>query len=213
MKIEKIDANHIKITVDSLDFEIFNIELSSLTPDSPQLHTFLFSMMQQAQHETGFNPYNGQILIEAVPGKNNIVFLISRIDADVPKPPRKVYKYKDKTFTVSVKHNSADNPPVKSDVSIHMAYRFDSFANLEQGISMLTYTLLRKGAVYKMDDSYYLIFSLNDIERTKDSINAKLSEFCVPLGCKRNMKDHLQEHAILVAKGVNLVKFAKLQKS
>ena len=70
MKIEKIDSNHIKITVDSLDFDIFNIELSSLTPDSPQLHTFLFSMMQQAQHETGFNPYNGQILIEAVPGEN-----------------------------------------------------------------------------------------------------------------------------------------------
>ena len=63
VQIEKENSNKIKVTLQPLDLREMNISIENLKPNSPQLNRFLYEIMEKVREETGFNPYNGQIVV------------------------------------------------------------------------------------------------------------------------------------------------------
>ena len=79
MQIEKEDSNKIRIILKPIDLAEMNVSIENLKPDSPQLHNFLYEIMERVREETGFNPYAGQIVVEALPIGEGMILTVTRI--------------------------------------------------------------------------------------------------------------------------------------
>ena len=73
MRIEKLNKDKIKVTLTTAELINLDIDVKRLSPDSKELHTFLFHIMETIREETGFNPYNGQVVVEATPSQDGIL--------------------------------------------------------------------------------------------------------------------------------------------
>ncbi len=56
MRIEKLNKDKIKVTLTTAELINLDIDVKRLSPDSKELHTFLFHIMETIREETGFNP-------------------------------------------------------------------------------------------------------------------------------------------------------------
>lgn len=80
MKIERINENQIRCTLTSADFIQRQIRISELAFGTEKAKQLLQEMMEQAQEELGFNAENIPLMIEAIPAKDSIVLVITKID-------------------------------------------------------------------------------------------------------------------------------------
>ena len=80
MRIEKLNNDKIKVTLTTRDLTSLDVKIEQLRPDSRELHLFIFKIMERIQKETGFNPYNGQIVVEAMPEKDGIAIMVSKLN-------------------------------------------------------------------------------------------------------------------------------------
>lgn len=88
MRIERVEGNRkIRVVLSHDDLIDMKINIKTLTPDSPELHSFLFRIMEHVKRETGFNAVSGQIIVEASPYDGGMVLTVTKIDA--PKPVTK----------------------------------------------------------------------------------------------------------------------------
>lgn len=80
MRIEQIEINKIRVTLSCSELDEMNISLCTLNPDSPQLKCLIFKIMERVRHETKFNPYSGQIMIEALKTNNiGVTFFLTKL--------------------------------------------------------------------------------------------------------------------------------------
>lgn len=79
MKIEKLNKDRIKVSLSSTDLYELDIDVKKLSPNSQELHSFLFQIMETIREETGFNPYNGQVVVEATPSTEGMDIMVSRV--------------------------------------------------------------------------------------------------------------------------------------
>ncbi len=184
MKIEKIELNKIKVTVSATDLVSMNISVKSLTPDSPCLHNFLFEVMQKVQEETGFNPYSGQVMVEATPSEGGIILTVTRLGEEkpVPKRPKRVRV---------VSHRS----PAR------VTYKFLSFEHLCGLFSVADSTEFEAGSLYEYADGFFMVMPKGS--------RVSFAEFAVRgIGAEALSESFLAEHGKLVASGAGLVSMA-----
>lgn len=79
MKIIRIEQDRIKVELTADDLQDMNIDISKLTPNSPELSLFLCDIMDAVKEETGFSLDSGQVVVEASSGEGGIVLMLSRI--------------------------------------------------------------------------------------------------------------------------------------
>lgn len=79
MKITKITNNEIVVFLNEMDLELFDITPESMGTKSASLHKFLFALMETVSTETGFNPYDGQVVVEASPYDGGIKLSITKV--------------------------------------------------------------------------------------------------------------------------------------
>lgn len=53
MRIEKLNKDKIKVTLTTAELINLDIDVKRLSPDSKELHTFLFHIMETIREETG----------------------------------------------------------------------------------------------------------------------------------------------------------------
>lgn len=187
MKIEKVQNDKIKVTLTPADLVLYDIEGDNLRPDSPNLHKFLFDIMENVKEETGFNPYSGQVMVEAQRDASGISLIISKIN--INQEPRKIPK--------SIKGVKA-KPRIKQ-----IKYIFKSFEDLCLALKTVQFEGISSGALYKYDNRWYL---LNNFSQKTDLI---LREFCFEARETKSADTFLREHASLIAEGGELVKMAE----
>lgn len=187
MKIEKVQNDKIKVTLTPADLVLYDIECDNLRPDSPNLHKFLFDIMENVKEETGFNPYSGQVMVEAQRDESGISLIISKIN--INQAPHKIPK--------SIKAVKA-KPRIKQ-----IKYIFKSFDDLCSALKLVQFESISSGALYKYDNRWYL---LNKFSQKTDLI---LREFCFEARETKSADTFLREHASLIAEGGELVKMAK----
>lgn len=188
LRIERLEGNKIKVTLSSADLLDYNINVKTLRPDSPQLHTFLFKIMERVQRETGFNPYTGQVVVEATPSSEGIVLVVTKISEEqpaAPKPP------KSRRHVRAVKKAA----PQKR---IYCMGTFDDICALFEAVDI---ALLLECRLYAMEGKFYIVSEAAEHR-------AVLSEFGSALRHDAMTEAFLEEHGRLAAKGGALWKMA-----
>ncbi len=82
MKIVKLEQGRIKVVLYENDLKNMKIDLSSLSPGSPELGRFLCEVMDAVKVQTGFSAEDGQMLVEATQVDGGIVLMLSRSNAE-----------------------------------------------------------------------------------------------------------------------------------
>ena len=192
VQIEKESANKIRVILKPLDLREMNINIESLKPNSPQLNRFLYEIMERVREETGFNPYNGQIVVEAVPRDEGIVLTVTRL---VPSetPTAKTAIKKGKFKAVVKKHSESKT-----------AFFFELFDDLCKALTMLNESTLRKADYYSMGKSNVLVVC--GVAKQEKYI---LKEYASSFKNSVIFESHLKEYAKHIAGGDELVSMAK----
>ncbi len=188
MRIEKVEGNRqIKVLLTQNDLIEMNINIKTLTSDSPELHSFLFKVMDFIKEETGFNPKHGQVVVEASPADGGVILTVTKIKTAKEK--------------VSPK---PQNVRVKRKNTAERVYRFYSFDALTNYLTLSNNSFLETLRLFKLEDSFYAV--------AKDA-DLKLSEFSQLLPAIGTNSLFLSEHGSLVAEGDQLLKMAEKVKN
>lgn len=190
MRIEKLECNKIKVTVFPVDLIDMNINMKSLKPDSPQLHSFLSGIMEKIKEETGFNPYSGRTVVEASPVGDCIVLTVTKMtdndDNFKTTPKRKIR---------AVLKNKKTQPRV---------YFFETFDDMSDAVCLLCEETLLRASLYKIEDRFAI-----SVSKMIESESIMISEFSSGNDYHSLAGDFLLEHAQLVASGEKLVSMAE----
>lgn len=172
VKIEKIYENKVKVTLFSEDLKMYNITKQNIKSNSPQLHSLMSEVMRRVRTQTNFNPYGGQVVVEATPFDDGIQMIVS-------KPAKKVR-------VRAVKKSK------KECVMQGIVCEFESFNNFLEMIKTCPDILKKDDALYKLNKKYYLL----RCPRYKDE---RLKEYSYVYSSLDEDASFIKEHGCLVA--------------
>ncbi|MCD8180395.1 MAG: adaptor protein MecA [Firmicutes bacterium] len=187
MRIEKLNSDKIKVTLTSADLINLNIDVEQLAPDSKELHTFLFHIMETIREETGFNPYSGQIVVEAMPSRDGIIIIVSRLKSSPAK------ERINKSAAVRVKKKT----PAGTEI-----FYFESFDDMCAAITETDECSLAAGSLYKLNNTY--CFTIKNEPKHMKCIHT-MNEFSAKKSAYPLQTAYIKEHGKLIAKGDELV--------
>lgn len=190
MKIEKLNNNKIKVTLTTMDLINLDIDVEQLAPDSKELHTFLFHIMETIREETGFNPYNGQVVVEATPSREGISILVSKLCSDTKKITKERFS------------NAKGVKARVKNLSDAKVFYFKDFEDMCMALVEIPVSSLSGGFLYKLNNTYCFVIK-NDIHSSRCS--AVMAEFAAKSSEYPLQVAYIREHGRLVAKGNELV--------
>ncbi len=189
MKIEKFENDKVKVTLTLEDLILYDISGENVTPDSPKLHKFLFQIMESVKEKTGFNPYNGQVVVEAVQDNAGITLFISKLKTLDTVEIKKPYSKRLKSVKVNIHKNR---------------YIFKSFENLCNAFLVIDEEDLKNSSVYKYEEMFYI-----SVPSKKTILNSVLREYSDTVLEGFFSDNFLKEHGKLIAYDEALVSMAK----
>lgn len=179
MRIERVEGNRkIRVMLSQSDLLEMNINIRALTPDSPELHSFLFRIMEYVKRETGFNAKSGQVVVEAAPSEGGVVLTVTKIEQ--PKP---------------IGRRDIKSVRVKKKEYPDTVYRFWSFDALCEYFRLSDEKAAENMRVYNLEDYYFAVTSAGD---------RKLLEFAERAAVSGSNERFLAEHGKLIAAGETL---------
>lgn len=193
MRIERLAVNRVRVTVTSAELEGFNMNVEQLRPNSRELHSFLFNIMETIREETDFNPYNGQVVVEAMPSSDGISIIVSKIHDGAVRIPHKT-SGRIKSVTPHIKKS----PPA--------IFFFEETDDLCGALVRTDKKALLQGALYKDEKGYFLI--LKNIHRYPKS-EGVLLEFASRQVRRKLQESFICEHCKLIAETEQLADMAK----
>lgn len=186
MRIERIEGNkRIKVLLTESDLAEMNINVNTLRPESPELHGFIFKVMDYISRETGFNAKSGQIVVEASPSKEGVVLTVTKIRGEQSSSAIAARK----------------NVRVKSAVSSKKRlYRFLDFDSLSSYMTLANSEVFAGGQLFEYNNAYFLSVSSSD---------NMLAEFAAKIPSSIGSGERFfAEHGSLIAENEQLVNMA-----
>ncbi len=185
MRIERVDGNRrIRVLLTQNDLSEMNINMHTLTAESPELHGFIFKVMDFINRETGFNAKSGQIVVEASPSEEGVVLTVTKIQGEnksVARPMQKAVR-------------------AKATAPKKRLYRFLDFDSISGYMTLADDSVFEGGSLYEYNGAYFL--------RT-DSNDNMLAEFSAKIPQSVGSGERFfAEHGSLIAKDAQLVKMA-----
>lgn len=194
MRIEKLNKDKIRVTLTSADLISLDIDVERLSPDSKELHTFLFHIMETIREETGFNPYSGQVIVEATPSTDGISIIVRRLG-----------KISSKISKAEFKSAKAVNARVKHSENVDIFY-FENFNDMCEALSRVDYSALASGSLYKLNDTYCFAIESDNKYIACYSV---MIEFSSKYSTYPLQLSYIKEHGQLIAKGEKLAVMAE----
>lgn len=175
MEFERVNDNKIKITISLSDLQERNIDLDSLSYNSPQAQKLFWDMMEQAEAEFGFDTSNSQICVEAMPAyPEGFVIVITKVDEGSSEfeSINKYIKSKFKRTDLKIKRKSRR---LHSPVMIYSLASIDDVCALASKIFKM---YLGESSLYLYKQTYYLTLTRNNIfEMNSKFFESLLSEY------------------------------------
>lgn len=201
MRIERLAENKVKVTLTGDDLNGFDINIKKLSNNSAELHSFLFKIMETIHEETGFNPYSGQIVIEAQSVGDGISIIISKIE---PSGAR---------ITEGVKDGRRIKARIHEQKTGIDTYYFDSFEDVCNALVNIDNAVHSHSALYKINGKYcYLLDFENPYFKTRNTLYKTISfltEFSSRSSVFPMQHLHVKEHGEAVAVNEALVSMAE----
>ncbi len=198
MKIEKINKDRIMVTLSPTDLSDYNIDINALGPNCKELHSLLFNIMEMIRDETGFNPYNGQVVVEATPFKDGITLIVSKMGAAQTRLAIEEFK---RNVKVTARLKSPDKAAARNAV-----FYFPDFDSACMSLARLTDEILFDGAFYRLDKAFCL--AMKNAEKHAKYIDL-IKEFAESVSYNPLKYVFAAEHGSLIAEGEELVEMAR----
>ncbi|MBE6903412.1 MAG: adaptor protein MecA [Ruminococcaceae bacterium] len=176
MKLQLLDKNRLKVILEKDDLSYY--DLSFATIDCKDRHTkeVFYSVIEQAKIQTGFNPKDKRLLIEAYPEDNgNILLYFTKI--------------------VSEKNESTE-----------LVYEFAQIDDILDSFKIFKKSFIRTFDfnIYKLKDKYFLSFIADtDDNASLSSMMLELNEYGKH-NESFNKKSYLDEYAILLCENFSI---------
>ena len=153
MKFEKLNENKIRITLTIQDLAEKEIDFHVFMSNSAEAQDVLLDMLEQAKKETGFDPEDYNLKVEAlVMADTNFIFTITKL------PPEEKSKISKRKFTVKRK-----NIVPSSTQAVYWFNSFDDFNDFLVFLSkntLFNYKKLAKSiTLYEYKEKYYLLMN------------------------------------------------------
>jgi adapter protein MecA 1/2 len=153
MKFEKLNENKIRITLTIQDLAEKEIDFHVFMSNSAEAQDVLLDMLEQAKKETGFDPEDYNLKVEAlVMADTNFIFTITKL------PPEEKSKISKRKFTVKRK-----NIVPSSTQAVYCFSSFDDFNDFLVFLSkntLFNYKKLAKSiTLYEYKEKYYLLMN------------------------------------------------------
>lgn len=179
MKIIRLEQDRIKVILSERELIDMNIDIETLSPNSPELGGFLRAVMDAVRAETGFSLENGQVMVEASTYKDGLILLLYR----------KKQKSKIKGVKVSGRKESA-------------VFEFHSFDDLGKMLLNTEKRYILTMRLYRHKGCLYIAIP-------KSSIPFLMYEFSLKNGKSALCESVLSEYGCLIADGDRLLLMAK----
>ena len=170
MKIEKLDENKIRITLNTDDLAEKNIDFHTLLSNPLESQKIFLGLLDEAEKSVGFLAEDCNLLIEAlaVNGKN-FIFTVTKV-----LPSKDTDKTKFKKIRVHRKIADSNVNPI-----IYSFSTFENFCEFSNVISKLNIKdYISENNLYKYNDVYYLVLKKwDDIESIESNFYLYASEF------------------------------------
>ncbi|MBR6252530.1 MAG: adaptor protein MecA [Clostridia bacterium] len=195
MKIEKLNENKIKITLDNNDLKSRNIDARSLIYNTPESQDLFWEVMQEAEKKYDFQVDESMVYVEAHVSQSGVFTLI--VTRNQGNATKKKSKIQDKNIVLKRKE-------LPEDLNSKL-FRFNSFSALCDFCKIADKKGYGKTSLYLLDDKYYLYISLYsgnsilefaDIDQHQDKTLAKISEYGKTIykdSAIRMIQKHLEE--------------------
>lgn len=152
MKFEKLSENKIRITLTVQDLAEKEIDFQVFMSNSIESQDILLDMLEEAKKETGFDPENYNLKIEALAmADTNFIFTITKElpdEKEKAKLPKKKFTIKRKTL----------NPT--STQAVYSFASFDDFCSFLQFFNdnkLLASNIADSVLLYQYKEKYYLL--------------------------------------------------------
>lgn len=170
MKIEKINADKIKIFLSYDELTERNLSISDFNKSPKHAQDFFISIFEETNLDLDFLDEDSQLLIEASVNKENLFVLTVTKIYDLPDVEK--YSYLDNNLFTKIDNHYYTNANI---------YKFSNFQTLiefsKKAISSNAFCGINK--LYKYNSSYFLVFKYSTIKnKSFFKTFILLSEFC-----------------------------------
>lgn len=205
MKIEKLNENKIRITLNMEDLTDRNIDFHTFMSNSIESQDIFLDMLNKADEEVGFNTDDCRIMIEAL-ALNNGHFILT------------ITKFEHKTeekFLPRKKnlHIRRKSPKLNFNKTIYSFESFDAFCDFctflndtlhERQISEFA----KSSDLYEYNSNFYLILSkINTNSVNLDYICSSITEFAHFVNSSELFERKIKEYGKLIAENDALATF------
>lgn len=196
MEIEKLSENVIKVTITPSDLEERDIDLDSLTYNSPEAKELFFDMIEQAEMELGFSVSESQVVIEpSTEEYDGFVITITRLDDknDFDSLQKLI-----RSKTAKPKVKAPHSGKVSRSALIYYTESFDDMCLLCEKLSSV---YKGKNSLYSKSGKYYLVLGNEKFS----SINVValmgiLEEYALKASVSVCYEGYLNEYGTLIIK-------------
>lgn len=179
MKIEKLNENKIKITINIDDLAEKNIDLYSFMHNTPETQDLFWDILNEAEKECGFNVDNSMICVEAsTSGAGNFILIVTKTNEKPMLTANLNNAYKKKNLKLKRKSISLTSP--------QNIYQFESFDDICEFVKVIDTSKIENDILYSMNEKYYLqssnmpfnnILEYASIARNPKLLEGKLKEY------------------------------------
>lgn len=196
MKIEKLNEDKIRITLNMEDLKENDIDLQTFMSNSIESQELFMDMLDKAEKEVGFITEDYRVMIEALAMSNgNFVLTVTRL----PEKQKSTYKKK----KLNIKRKS---PTIDSKKAIYCFDSFDEFCEycefIQTDALKIVEEFARNIALYQYKNKYYLVLDnlCMDLHLLK-SFATSITEFAHFVnGNSFLFESKLMEHGLIVFK-------------
>lgn len=225
MKIEKINENQIRCTLNSNDLSDRQLDLRELAYGSTRARSLFREMMQQAFNDFGFDAEDNPLMVEAIPlSSDSIMLVITKVD-DPEELDTRFAKFSPKSDEESETLPDTGAPLLLEGAPAPDAqalstepkegafaealriFRFSSLDTVAQAAEVLGDSFDGHNSLYRNPASgeYFLVISCQGYgEADFARVLNTLSEFSLRIKSTYASEAYYQEHFELIAEGLAL---------
>lgn len=160
MKIEKLNENKIRITLNNQDLIEKNIDFNSFMSNSIETQDLFFDMLEEAEEKVGFITKDHKIKIEALAlAGGEFILTITRYGKQIDSDLRQVVKPK------NIKAKRTTNK-MTQDILVYSFNTFDDFTLFCSNLNKMSNTnnMAKSIVLYTYNSKYYLQLLKPNIE-------------------------------------------------
>lgn len=191
MNIEIIGKDKVRVIISETELAERHLTHESLKQGSAYLNKFLFEIMEKIRHTTKFDPYAGQVVVEAVKSGDGLMMIISKAKRTLTKEDKARIR--------------RATPKIKKPEEETCIYIFEDFEDLCAALVRLDCECFEKSSLYRVDNTFYFVLKQKDGFLKSAAI---LSEFCLDVA-STDITKFLLEHSNFSLSGYKLLDTVK----